>query len=318
MMIYDGLILIEQDIKEMIETKLGRTGLLYRLYSRIKSSESIDDKIERKGYARNGKLVQDLIGVRIMTYFSEDIEVLVDYFSSLFEVVDMTYDNPGVIHFDPVRINLVCRLPREQLIEFDTWKRQYADSFRYIDTTFEIQVRTTLSEGWHEIEHNMRYKCKNEWSSLEEESRMLNGIHATLDISDRTLFQLFEEIAYQHYKGKNWTGMLRNKFRLRFGLEPLSQELVSLFDRNNPLAKTIFKLERNMLINELIRNDLEIDITFNNLIYLANLLYLKDQAIFGLTPLSLIRQFEQIKQPEVTLSLPLRDFQGREQLRAVN
>lgn len=30
-MIYEGLILVEQDLKEMIESNLGRTGLLYRI-----------------------------------------------------------------------------------------------------------------------------------------------------------------------------------------------------------------------------------------------------------------------------------------------
>lgn len=28
----------------------------------------------------------------------------------------------------------------------------------YIDDTFEVQVRTNSFEGWHEIEHDLRYK----------------------------------------------------------------------------------------------------------------------------------------------------------------
>nr|WP_255419996.1 MULTISPECIES: hypothetical protein [Parabacteroides] len=46
----------------------------------------------------------------------------------------------------------------KRLEEFNTWKKRYSESFKNIDSTFKIQVRTTLSEGWHEIEHNMRYK----------------------------------------------------------------------------------------------------------------------------------------------------------------
>ncbi len=290
-MIYDGLILIEQDIKEMIESKLGRTGLLYRIYSRIKNNDSINEKIKRKGYAENGKLVQDVIGIRVMTYFSEDIDILINYFSSIFNVIDMEHDDPDMNSFNPVRINLVCRMQNEQLKEFNTWKKMYSDSFKYIDSTFEIQVRTTLSEGWHEIEHNMRYKCKNEWSSLEEESRLLNGIHATLDTSDRTLFKLFEEIAYQHYKNKNWTGMLRNKFRLHFNLDPLSPSIILLFNRNKDLAKQFYKTERNNLICEIIKKDLEMDISFNNIIYLCNYLYIRNQEILNLTPAPLLKQF---------------------------
>ncbi|MDH6358681.1 hypothetical protein [Parabacteroides sp. PF5-9] len=292
-MIYDGLILIEQDIKEMIEANLGRTGLLYRLYSRIKSADSISDKIKRKGYAQNGKQLQDVIGLRIMTYFSEDIDVLIDYFSTIFDVIGKEHDLLDIHNFNPVRINLVCRMQNEQLKEFNAWKSQYQDSFKYIDSTFEIQIRTTLSEGWHEIEHNMRYKCKNEWSSLEDESRMLNGIHAMLDTSDRTLFQLFEEIAYQHYKQKNWTGMLRNKFRLRFNLEPLSEELIMLFDTHKILAKRFFKIERNTIINKLIKHDLRMEISFDNIIFLCNYLYVRNKTITQLTPDSLLQQLEE-------------------------
>jgi len=296
MMIYEGLILIEQDLKEMIESSLGRTGLLYRSYSRIKSRESIDDKISRKGYLESGKLIQDVIGLRVMTYFSEDIDVLIDYFSSIFEVIDLERDKMDITSFNPVRINMVCRLQNEQLVEFNAWKERYHESFKYIDSTFEIQIRTTLSEGWHEIEHNMRYKCKNEWQSMEDESLLLNGIHATLETSDRTLFKLFEEIAYQHYKKQNWMGMLRNKFRLRFTLEPLSPDILSLFNSDKELAKSFYKIERNMILQEIIRHDLWMDISFNNIISLCNYLFVKNENITRLTPTSLIVQFQKIFQ----------------------
>lgn len=179
----------------------------------------------------------------------------------------------------------------EQLKEFNAWKANYRDSFRHIDSTFEIQIRTTLSEGWHEIEHNMRYKCKSEWTSLEEESRTLNCIHATLENSDRTLFKLFEEIAYQHYKSKNWTGMLRNKFRLHFTTDPLSPSIAELFDNDKHLAKQFYKAERNQVINEIIKRNLRMEISFDNIIYLCNYLYTRNEDIFRLTPDNLLERF---------------------------
>ncbi|MBB4037755.1 ppGpp synthetase/RelA/SpoT-type nucleotidyltransferase [Dysgonomonas hofstadii] len=292
-MIYEGLILIEQNLKTIIESNLARTGLLYRIYSRIKEKNSIEEKIIRKGYKKNGKLVQDLIGLRVMTYFNEDIEVLVDYFSSIFRVIDLHHDSPKVNQFEPFMINIVCQLEGELLKEFNTWKNTYSDSFRYIDSTFEIQVRTTLSEGWHEIEHNMRYKCKDEWTSLEDKSRLLNGIYASLEISDRTLFTLFEDIAYQHYKSKNWAGMLRNKFRLRFELESLSPEIAFVFDKNTELAKQFLKLERNSVLSNLVSYQLAINITFDNIVFLCNYLFFKDEKLEAQTPSDLIKHFNE-------------------------
>ncbi len=228
-----------------------------------------------------------------MTYFNEDIEVLVDYFSSIFRVIDLHHDSPKVNQFEPFMINIVCQLEGELLKEFNTWKNTYSDSFRYIDSTFEIQVRTTLSEGWHEIEHNMRYKCKDEWTSLEDKSRLLNGIYASLEISDRTLFTLFEDIAYQHYKSKNWAGMLRNKFRLRFELESLSPEIAFVFDKNTELAKQFLKLERNSVLSNLVSYQLAINITFDNIVFLCNYLFFKDEKLEAQTPSDLIKHFNE-------------------------
>jgi len=293
-MIYNSLILIEQSIKDVIETKLGSTGLLYRIHSRIKDKESISEKIERKDYKNNGKLLQDVIGIRIMTYFTEDINIISSYFSSIFNVVSYEHDSLKVNQFNPVRLNLVCKMEGQYLKEFEAWKNRYEESFKHIDSTFEIQIRTTLSEGWHEIEHTMRYKCKSEWESLESESRFLNGIHATLETSDMTLFNLFDEIAYQHYKNKNWMGMLRNKFRLRLEMEPLSNDLVCLLDNNPDLAKQLYKIERSDIIYQLMQNELNLHITFNNIVFLSNYLSINNSDIANLTPTEIIAEFGKI------------------------
>lgn len=294
-MIYDGLILIEHDIREYIENKLGRTGLLYRIYSRIKEKESVEEKIERKEYKVNGKLIQDIIGIRIMTYFTEDINVLIDYFISIFDVINLEHDYPDQNGFNPVRINLVCRMQDDQLSEFNTWKKKYSNSFQYIDSTFEIQIRTTLSEGWHEIDHTLRYKCKNEWNSLGNESRLLNGIHATLETSDRTLFMLFEDIAHQHYRNKNWTGMLRNKFRLRFDIGKLSDDISNILTNDEQVSSKLHDIERNAVINYMISGDLDMNITFDNIVFLCNYFFIKDSKILNLTPNTLLDKLSTIE-----------------------
>jgi ppGpp synthetase/RelA/SpoT-type nucleotidyltranferase len=278
----EGLILIERNIREQIEISLKRTGLLYRLFSRIKDTNSIKEKIERKSYGINGKQMQDIIGFRITTYFSDDVNVLVDYFSSYFEKIDLQYDTPDKEVFKPLRKNLVCRMFGDNLQIFNEIKEMYLDEFNLIDSTFEIQFRTTLSEGWHEVDHNMKYKCQNEWK--DSQIRILNGIYATLETSDHALITLFEDNAYQHYKEKNWTGMLRNKYRLRFDLKPLSSEISTLLDRNNDLAKLLFKIGRRDIVNEIMNTNIRMKITFDNIVFLCNFLKIKNTEIYELTP----------------------------------
>lgn len=65
--------------------------------------------------------------------------------------------------FMPTRLNLIFRMD-------DFCSRELVNVLKdidgidssLIDCTYEIQLRTVLSEGWHEVEHDLRYKCRTE------------------------------------------------------------------------------------------------------------------------------------------------------------
>jgi hypothetical protein len=44
----------------------------------------------------NEKKMQDLIGFRITSYFSDDLKIVVDLCRKIFEVIDLEYDAPKV------------------------------------------------------------------------------------------------------------------------------------------------------------------------------------------------------------------------------
>ena len=73
--------------------------------------------------------------------------------------------------FKPTKLNGVCRLPEylRSEISTETWDM-------YIDDTFEIQIKTMFFEGWHEIEHDMRYKGEELWKNYKGFSRYFNSI----------------------------------------------------------------------------------------------------------------------------------------------
>lgn len=64
-------------IKSDLEQKLRQAGIFYRIFARVKSITSINKKLKsKKGiYSPNGKKLQDIIGIRIIFYFLEDVEV---------------------------------------------------------------------------------------------------------------------------------------------------------------------------------------------------------------------------------------------------
>jgi putative GTP pyrophosphokinase len=186
---------------------------------------------------------------------------------------------------------MVCKFPNEQGIYFGEIKAVNND-FQFIDDTFEIQFRTTLSEGWHEVDHLMRYKCKSDWSELTNESRMLNGIYASLETNDQALKALFDDIAYLHYKAKRWEAMLRNKLRLRFTLKNLDNDIVMYLDENSEFGKDIYKLNRNKIISTYINSTLSFPPTFDNWIFYINFCFIKDAFILSKTPEFLITEFK--------------------------
>lgn len=289
-MIDQSLELIERRLKSRLVQELSRTGLLFRLFSRVKEPTSIKEKFTRKIYSVDEKKMQDLIGFRITTYFSDDLKIVVDLCRKIFEVVDLEYDAPKIEEFKPLRKNMVCRMPAEENGFFHEFANASKD-YELIDNTFEIQFRTTLSEGWHEVDHLMRYKCKPDWIDLTEESRMLNGIYATLETNDQALKALFDDISYHHYKAKKWEAMMRNKLRLRFKLENLDDDIVQYLNSNTDVGKRLFKLNRNRIITEYINSALTFPTTFDNWMFFINHAFLKDKFILSKTPDFLMADF---------------------------
>jgi len=171
--------------------------------------------------------------------------------------------------------------------------RKKEDIFKLIDKTFEIQFRTVLSEGWHEVDHLLRYKCADDWNGLFNESRMLNGIYASLETSDRTLKALFEDIAYSHYKTSNWEAMLRNKFLLNFSHDRLDSSLLSLLNSDNEFGRHIIKMNRTQVIKGFVNSPVTFPLSLTNWTHYLNHKYIKNEEFSALTSKRLLEQFNE-------------------------
>lgn len=282
---FDGLELIERSIRDHLQFDLDRSGILYRLFSRVKRSDSIAEKVQRKNYAETHRLVQDIIGIRITTYFEDDVELLIAHIRAKALRPQLERDEPGEEVFKPVRKNMVCGMDDTDVRTFNTMKAQYPERFKFVDSSYEIQFRTTLSEGWHEVEHNMRYKCRSEWNGFEDESRLLNGIYASLELGDNTLRRMFDRMAYSNYRAGNLVGLMRNKFRLKFTLQPIREEVTAYVASNPGLLKDLhLKADRTDMLMRLMQSGLSLPITMENILFLANHLYLEDATLSDMAP----------------------------------
>ena len=274
---------IAQRLESMLAAQLNKCGLMFRLFSRVKTVESIRHKMRIKGEKyRSGKsLIQDVIGLRIVAYFQDDVEALATYFS-YGEAVDTSIDELDSSTFCPQRLNLTCPLPEEVVADFR--KVLPAEYAPYIDNTYEIQIRTVFSEGWHEVEHDLRYKCKTDWEHCEPYSRVLNGVIATLETAEWNMKMLFDQMAHTNLQAKNYRAMLRNKMHLRIQGEDFSDEVSEFLRRHHEVAEQMLKTDRLVILLALLNHTKSIPLTYDVLLFLINRIEQISKALQALEP----------------------------------
>ncbi len=276
----NGLNLISEKLTSDIKRILDRCGLMFRLFSRVKTETSIRHKLEVK-YADKKVKIQDMIGIRIVVYFQDDIDALALYYS-VGDVVRKSIDEYDTSTFRPQRLNITRRIPQEMMEEFiSAVPEEYRD---IIDTTYEIQIRTVFSEGWHEVEHDLRYKCKEDWAGCESYSRTLNGIIATLETAEWNMKALFNEISRHNLAHSNYSAMLRNKMRLRLLGDGLSPRMDEFLKKNKPTAECIFNADRLVVIYALLTHSEAFHLTYDNLVFLINRIEMMDSELMNIEP----------------------------------
>lgn len=290
------------EIKANIEEQLKKCGLYYRLFSRVKSSRSLAQKIAGGNYGslEGQRKVQDLLGVRIVLYYSDDL-------SPCRNILEKTFAQNGswsvnertVNQFQATKINGVFEIPQRLLgpVQEDTWKLP-------VDATFEVQIRTVLFEGWHEIEHDMRYKDvknkrRNLWKGNQELARTMNSILASLELCDWSLASLFESLARKHLEKKNWELMLRSRYRLRTEEVPMKPELAAYLDENKEVAWMFFNCDKVKLVNALMDENVHTRLTFDVLMKVLNDTYVHDAQVAKILADTRLVVYEPVKRKKM-------------------
>lgn len=258
---------LEEDIQKILE----RTGIYFRIFNRAKTPFSIAQKLEKDGYGfgEHDKKMQDLVGLRVVVYYQDDREIIRTILEKTFrQIGEWSQTDNSEEEFKASKLNGVFRIPEE-------YQRVYNGdiSFLPIDVTFEVQLRTISFEGWHEIEHDMRYKSPYEgefWRNNEDLSRTLNCVLANLELCDWSTLNVFDQLALYHYHEGNWEMMLKGKFRLRFVMKPLSEKLGEFLDEHPDVARCLYQCSRPEVIFALLRDGYHDTITYDLLVKVFN------------------------------------------------
>ncbi|MCF0199341.1 MAG: GTP pyrophosphokinase [Bacteroidaceae bacterium] len=279
---------ITKQIESELFDQLNSCRLMFRLFSRTKTEASVAHKMQLKGDSyRNGHKMQDIIGLRIVVYFSDDVEIAELFFNG-HQVVDRSIDSPDSCTFQPQRLNIVCNIPQHLIQDFRAaLPSQYAP---FIDNTYEVQIRTIFSEGWHEVEHDLRYKCKEDWVGFENYSRTLNGVIASLENSEYSMQSIFRDMAQRCFLNGNYSAMLRNKLRIRLSGNGLSPALTTYLHDHPEVAKMAHEMDRTVLLLTLACHSRHLHIDYDTILFLINRLEIHDAELMKLEPAETTQQ----------------------------
>ena len=143
-------------VTSLIETLLREASIRpHSVNGRAKDAKSLEGKIKRpnKNYS-NLDQITDLCGIRIITYFVEEVDLVAKLVEREF-VVDADNSVDKRIFSDPDRFGYVSL---HYVVSLNAARLGLAEYRRFNGFKVEIQIRTVIQHAWAEIEHDLGYK----------------------------------------------------------------------------------------------------------------------------------------------------------------
>ena len=180
----DCLNYVENTVKNIIKSQSIN---VHEIIGRVKTVESLEGKVKRKNYSNLAEIT-DLCGIRIITYFSDDVDKIAELISQEFEVdVENTIDKRK--SEDPTKFGYVSLHYVVGLKEENTSPTLYG---RFKNIKLEIQIRTVMQHAWAEIEHDLGYKSKEDIP--DQYRRQFSRLAGLIELADDNFLQLKNNI----------------------------------------------------------------------------------------------------------------------------
>ncbi|MCL2243023.1 MAG: tetratricopeptide repeat protein [Treponema sp.] len=243
--------LIVNDVKSRVEQILVMFNSRPVISGRIKNFSSYYSKYIRLLRSNNEDLkITDLMGVRIICPFIEDLNACEELIKINFDLIEREIKGHFTFkEFGYESTHLLIKIP-QNIIE----KRGNPGT-----DILEIQIRTILQDAWAEVEHELVYKA--ELNPFDEPmKRKLAAVNASLTLADI----IFQEIRSYQRKYTKEMGKRRESFYqkieestdvLLFSEEQEQRTLPPVFDIDNldsPSTKNNSQLNDSVSIDDLL------------------------------------------------------------------
>ena len=212
--------------------------------SRLKSRNSVAEKVLRKQgkYARISDIT-DIAGVRIITYYSADVDKVAEIIEKEFDI-DYANSIDKRKSLEPDRFGY-CSV--HYVVKMSAARLSLREFRRYKNMKCEIQIRSILQHAWAEIEHDIGYK--NEITIPMSMRRNFSRIAGLLEIADEEFDQIrknlakYKEEMQTEYSKKDFGGKILDRvildtiIHINPDINAINQHIVDLFggyiDYNN-------------------------------------------------------------------------------------
>ena len=175
--------LVLDGIHQQLQTLTEQAGLALTIKYRVKRFDTYCEKLGKLIKQQGSDLIQitDLLGIRIICPFLDDLVTVEQLLADNFEVVEMEHkaEQHSFREFGYDSVHMLIR----------THPISRTDRLPHSSDVCEVQLRTILQEAWAEVEHELVYKSD---IPLPNDSirRKLASLNASLTLSDL----IFQEI----------------------------------------------------------------------------------------------------------------------------
>ena len=176
-------------VRNVLEAALRKAEIpFHSVKFRVKSIDSVLEKVTRKSYGPDLARFTDLVGIRIICLSPSHLDAVTKLLHSEFSVLEVVdkRPRPDSEEFGYSSIHVICKLggtERGKLTEF----------LDLANIEFEIQVRTILQEAWSEMDHRLVYKSKI--AAPIDIRRLITRLSVALESADAIFQEIFEKRA---------------------------------------------------------------------------------------------------------------------------
>ena len=180
------------DFCEKTSRILENDALRYSLKSRIKSFESLSEKLSFLVAQQPAKepQIKDLLGVRVVVPFQEGVEKVVSTLRRHFEIKEIERKSEQLSYREFAYDAVHMEIPVDRHLGLP----------HCCKLVIEVQVRTILQDAWAEVEHELIYKNHFRFPNNESIRKKLACLKANLTLSD----MIFQEIRDSQAEMEKW------------------------------------------------------------------------------------------------------------------